>query len=118
MRQKEEMSHGADKLAVIFAKIKDYITWMQSLIAFIDSCCRRWRSLIAPTSVCAVALIRKTQTKTAVGARISAMPKYVIASACGNYYLKALVFDYFSAISAAPYVKVASKRAKKHPVSA
>jgi hypothetical protein len=42
-------------------------------------------------------LLSKTQTKTAVGARISAMPKYVIARACGNYYLKVLVFDYFTA---------------------
>ncbi|MBO7297410.1 MAG: hypothetical protein J6V39_09150, partial [Clostridia bacterium] len=52
--------------------------------------------------VCAVVLICKTQTKTAVGARISAMPKYVFSSAYGNYLLKALVFDYFTAYFAAP----------------
>ena len=45
--------------------------------------------MIAPTSVCAMVLIPKTKTKTAVGARISAQPKYLIASTCDNYSLKA-----------------------------
>ena len=30
------------------------------------------------------------------------MPKYVIASTYGNYFLKALIFDYFTAYSAGP----------------
>ena len=64
----KEQSHGADKLAENFAQIKGCITWMQSLIVFMNSCRGHGRSMIAPTSVYAVGLIRKTQTKTAVGA--------------------------------------------------
>ena len=74
---------------------------MQSLIAFTDSCRRCWRSLIAPTAVFVWVLHLKTTAQTPVGARISAMPKYVIASTYGNYFLKALVFDYFTAYFAA-----------------
>ena len=35
------MPDGDAELAEKSAKIKDCIAWMQSLIAFIDSCCRR-----------------------------------------------------------------------------
>ena len=58
--------------------------------------------MVAPTAVFVGVLGIKTTAQTLVGARISAMPKYVIARACGNYYLKALVFDYFSANLSAP----------------
>ncbi|MBQ2255971.1 MAG: hypothetical protein II330_03820, partial [Clostridia bacterium] len=50
------------------AKIKDCIVLTQSLIAFIDSCCRSWRSLIAPTAVFVWVLRIKTTAQTLVGA--------------------------------------------------
>ncbi|MBO5756345.1 MAG: hypothetical protein J6S28_01485, partial [Clostridia bacterium] len=55
-----------------------------------------------PTAVFVWVLRIKTTAQTLVGARISAYPKYLIASTCSNYYLKALVFDYFSANLSAP----------------
>jgi hypothetical protein len=41
---------------------------MQSLIAFIDSCCRCWRSQIAPTTVFVGILGVKNTAQTLVGA--------------------------------------------------
>ena len=65
-----------------------------------------YAEILAPTSVCAVVLIRKTQTKTAVGAisdrqRLQQLSIKAIKDCI--QVIQSLIFAKFSAYVAAPY---------------